>query len=307
MIPGGELSISVVIPAFNAERWIRDAIQSVLGQTEPPLECIVVDDGSTDRTGDEVRRFGGRVRLIRQSNAGVSAARNTGVEVAQADLVAFLDADDVWLPGKLAAQRRLFLTRPELGLVYCAYRLATEDLDPHGHLHYVAPDRALRNTLLLEPPIVWVSSTAVLPRHVLLEVGGFDEHLSTSADTDLAVRVASRLPVDGVGDPLVLYRQHHGQMHHDPEAMRRDMSHVYRWAFDESSPLPRNLRPLESRARANLETTLGLSYLGSGGWPRGVAHLVRAVRHDPSRTMELLTQSAARRWNAGERSRSRHD
>ena len=98
------MKISVVIPAYNAAAWIRRAVNSVLSQTRPADEIIVVDDGSTDGTGDIVRMYDGRVRLLQQANAGAAAARNTGILAATGDWIAFLDADDEWLPQKLQRQ-----------------------------------------------------------------------------------------------------------------------------------------------------------------------------------------------------------
>src|SRR5947209_13220762 len=97
-------SVSVIIPTYNHGRFIADAIESVLAQTYPVSEIIVVDDGSTDETQEVVEKFGEKVRYIEQANAGVSAARNTGIENSDGDLVAFLDADDTWLPEKIEKQ-----------------------------------------------------------------------------------------------------------------------------------------------------------------------------------------------------------
>ena len=108
MAEGG---ISCIVPVLNGERYLTEAIASVLTQTEPPLEIIVVDDGSTDRTVELARSFGDAVRLVRQEHRGVSAARNHGVRVARGELLAFLDADDLYLPRKLAQQRARPVTR----------------------------------------------------------------------------------------------------------------------------------------------------------------------------------------------------
>src|SRR5687768_12542943 len=111
--------VSVVIPAYNYGRFVGAAIESVLGQTFADFELVVVDDGSTDDTGDVVARYSdSRLRYIRKENAGLPAARNTGIRAGTADLVAFLDADDTWLPGKLAAQAPLFAADPGLVLVW---------------------------------------------------------------------------------------------------------------------------------------------------------------------------------------------
>jgi glycosyltransferase involved in cell wall biosynthesis len=106
--------VSCIVPVFNGERYLAEALDSVLGQTYRALEVIVVDDGSTDGTPAVVRTFGARVRCVTQPNAGLAAARNRGLAAATAELVAFLDADDLWLPEKIACQMERFRAHPEL-------------------------------------------------------------------------------------------------------------------------------------------------------------------------------------------------
>src|SRR4051794_5813716 len=110
-------AVSVVIPTYNYARFIERALVSVLGQTHRPAEVLVIDDGSTDETATVVDRYATRVRYLRQENSGVSAARNAGVESSTGDLVAFLDADDEWVPNKLELQVEALTKRPEAGLV----------------------------------------------------------------------------------------------------------------------------------------------------------------------------------------------
>jgi glycosyltransferase involved in cell wall biosynthesis len=117
-------SVSVVIPAYNAARFIGQAIESVFQQREAAanldLDVIVVDNASTDATCDCVQRdFGSKVRLLREPKPGAACARNTGIAVATAPLIAFLDADDLWLPGKLAEQCAALNARPDVSLVFC--------------------------------------------------------------------------------------------------------------------------------------------------------------------------------------------
>ena len=108
------ITVSAVIPAYNAGKYVGRAIESVLAQTRKADEIIVVDDGSTDDTAEVVERFGDAVRFIRQENAGASFARNTGIEAATSDWIAFLDADDEWLPNKLKLQTEHLERNPNL-------------------------------------------------------------------------------------------------------------------------------------------------------------------------------------------------
>ena len=106
-------SVSVIIPTFNRCGFLGRAVDSVLEQTGPSFELIVVDDGSTDTTFDLLAGYGDRIEMIRQSNLGVSAARNAGIRSARGEYIALLDSDDYWLPGKLETQHAFFRERPE--------------------------------------------------------------------------------------------------------------------------------------------------------------------------------------------------
>ncbi|MBI3978484.1 MAG: glycosyltransferase family 2 protein [Chloroflexi bacterium] len=125
MIPG---LVSVIIPTYNQAQYVGQAIESALGQTYGNTEIIVVNDGSTDEAFDVVARYGERVCQLVQSNAGLAAARNSGIRRARGEYIAFLDSDDVWLPGKLAAQMAVLRAMPDAGLVYAGYYLVDADL-----------------------------------------------------------------------------------------------------------------------------------------------------------------------------------
>lgn len=287
--------VSAVIPAYNCERFIAETIRSVLGQTYRDVECIVVDDGSTDGTARVVEAFGDRVRLVRQANAGPSRARNTGVAAARGEYVAFLDSDDAWLPEKLERQVPLLQSRPELGLVYTGIYFADETLTPTSVM--LPPDgrRALRNTLLLELPVIPLSMTGVMPTRAFHEVGGFDEQLSNASDWDFTCRVAAAFPVEGVQEPLALYRLHGAsQLHRNTRGMERDALATYRKMFD-GSALPGEVARLRRRAYANLHTTLALGYLRNRDFRRSGEHLVAAVRSHPARFVGLLSTLAGKR------------
>jgi glycosyltransferase involved in cell wall biosynthesis len=110
------LRVSCIVPVYNGERFLAEALDSILAQTHRPFEIIVIDDGSTDGTPEVIAGYAGRVRYQRQENAGVAAARNAGLELASGELIAILDADDLWHPEKLARQSARFEARPELGI-----------------------------------------------------------------------------------------------------------------------------------------------------------------------------------------------
>ena len=290
----GSLTVSVVIPAYNSEAYVADAIRSVLEQEVGDLECIVVDDGSTDSTGEIAKGFD-RVRYVRQGNSGVSAARNRGIGEARGESVAFLDADDAWLPAKLA--RQLDVLRgggPDVGLVYCGLYETDEELNVLSERTAPEAEAALRNTLLMEPPVVSISQTGLVPRDVLDEVGGFDTRLSTSADTEMVLRIGRRYRLVGVPEPLVLYRTHGSQMSSNPDAMEHDMEIILDEFFSDRA-LPGHLRSLERRARANLHLAVGGARWAVGERSRGARDLGAAFRSHPLRTLSILGGGFRRR------------
>lgn len=293
-------TVSVVIPTYNAGDFVVDAIRSVLAQTYANVECTVVDDGSTDRTPQILSDFGS-IRVIRQENRGVSAARNRGIAESRGELIAFLDSDDVWLPNKLAKQVDALADQPaNVGLVYCGMFETDASLNV---LHERgAPDvtTALRNSLLMEPPVVSVSQTGLIPRPVLEDVGGFDPRLSTSADSDMAVRIGFRFDYVCIAEPLVLYRTHPGQMSHSAGAMEHDMELVLHKAF--SSPgLSPDLRRLRRRAYANLRLAIGGSYLADGDRGKAASQLVRALILHPPRAASVMAAGLVKRLRRGDR------
>ena len=205
--------VSVVIPTFNYGRFLQRAIDSVLAQTYSPLECIVVDDGSTDETAQVLSRYGDRVQAIRQANLGVSRARNTGIRASRGDFVALLDADDAWAPAKIASQVEMLLADPELGVVGCASELVGDGGPPRAvrvrQVPRDLPDR-LRRLATREAWVEGSCSGAMVPRRVLDEVGLFDEALQAGEDWDLWLRIAARHRVGNVTSAALVSISRHG-------------------------------------------------------------------------------------------------
>ncbi len=194
--------VSVVIPTHNRAWSLRDAVDSVLDQEYAPFELLVIDDGSTDETPALLAEYGDRIRVLRQTNRGVSAARNRGIAAANGILVAFLDSDDRWLPGKLATQAAFFAEHPEARICQ------TEELWVRNGVR-VNPRRRhrKRSGMIFEPSLALclVSPSAVMVRRSLFdEIGLFDESLPACEDYDLWLRVARRHPVHLVDKPLIV-------------------------------------------------------------------------------------------------------
>ena len=209
------MEISAVIPAYNSERTIGRAIESVLNQSRPADEIIVVDDGSTDSTGAVVGTFGDNVTLIRQENAGASVARNTGIKTAKGDWIAFLDADDEWLPEKLKAHSEHLERQPALKWTYSNFYRKESSLE-QLQLAHVSPN--LTQRLITESfddylqaysngGYAW-TSTLLIRRDVFDTVGWFEPGMKRGQDNDLWFRIAYRYPRIGyVPEPLAIYHR----------------------------------------------------------------------------------------------------
>lgn len=200
-------AVSVIISTYNRGWAIADAIDSVLAQTHADFELIVVDDGSTDHTGDILARYGSKAIVIRQDNRGVSAARNAGIDAASGKLIALLDSDDLWLPQKLASQVAFFSTRPE------ALICQTEETWIRNGVRVNPKKRHLKPSGMIFRPsldLCLVSPSAVMMRRRLFDlVGRFDESLPACEDYDLWLRVSSQYPVYLIDKPLIVKRGGH--------------------------------------------------------------------------------------------------
>jgi glycosyltransferase involved in cell wall biosynthesis len=194
--------VSAVITVYNGEAVLRRSIESVLRQTVPVAELIVVDDGSTDGTPDVARSYGDRVTYLRQDNRGVAAARNAGLSRAAAPWVAFLDDDDEWLPEKIERQHAALHRDPQAAASYTA--LWFHQLDGTAVREHL-PRSDLPRVMRLRNP--FPPSVMMARRDALLELGGFDERLrgASCEDWDLNVRLLSRFRVLDVDEPLTNY------------------------------------------------------------------------------------------------------
>lgn len=199
--------VSVVVPTFNRAGQLAQAIDSVLAQTYPHWELIVVDDGSQDETPRLLATYSQRIRTIRQENRGVSAARNRGILAAGGEFIALLDSDDYWLPDKLAAQVALFRQHPALMLCQ------TEEIwvrkgrrvNPKTR-HRKFAGMIFEKTL----PLCLISPSSVMLRRALLdEAGLFDETLPACEDYDLWLRITWKYPVGLIETPLIVKRGGH--------------------------------------------------------------------------------------------------
>ncbi len=217
-------TVDVIIPAFNAAKFLPAAIESVIAQTFDDWQIVLVDDGSTDATAEIVAPFldllGSQVKYIKQPNRGVSAARNTAILASTSEFLALLDADDVWLPFRLSESLKILVDRPNAGI---AYGLLT-NIDSEGrpgsswggnrnHAEgHIAPYIYMRSVELPSPTITF-------RRKCVDAVGLFDESLKITEDRDLWLRIAQRYEVAFIPKVLAFYRSSPGSLTTDPKRM----------------------------------------------------------------------------------------
>lgn len=268
--------VSVVIPNYNYARFLPEAIDSVLAQTYGQIEIIVVDDGSSDGSREVLESYGDRITAILQQNAGVSAARNSGVSRSRGEFLAFLDADDAWLPAKIERQVAAF-NDDETGLVH----VGMVEIDGSGNSlsertdgrEGVVSDALLR----FEGSVVLGGGSGLMvPRRVFDEVAGFDTRLSTSADWDMFYQVSSRYRVSFVPEILLKYRVHSSNMHGNIAAMEHDMLIGFEKAFAGGNTAERR------KCYGNLHKMLAGSYFRSGKYGDFARNAFKSIVNRPS-------------------------
>jgi glycosyltransferase involved in cell wall biosynthesis len=282
-------AVSVIVTAYNEEQHIAEALESVLEQTFRDFEIVVIDDGSTDRTSEIVREYAQQervpIRYLYQSNSGQPAARNRGIRNAQGSYVAFLDADDMWLPSKLKRQMQYLRSSPGLAWVYCdAYRFDSVT----GRTRQLASQgQRLHKGDVLRPLLLGnfiVSVTPVVRRDVFEEVGYFQESSSVRGgggeDWDMWLRIAARYPAGVVRAPL-------GKSRQDPQSMTgaMDLNHAMQGRMEivrrTVRAHPERTADLRSRAVANVQANIGRRALDRENRRQARRLLGKALRRDP--------------------------
>jgi glycosyltransferase involved in cell wall biosynthesis len=206
-------TVTALIPTYNSETYICDAVDSVLAQTFPVREIIVVDDGSTDRTQEVLAKYKTKIKYIRQVNAGPPAARNAGIARATGEFIALLDSDDLWVPQKLQLQMEYIDKHPECGLVYTDMKtfddtgIIEESVKMSRNL--TLPSGRIFPQMFVET--LFQTSAVLIRKSCIDRVGGFDTSLRMGDDYEFFLRIARHYELGYVDEPLVLYRQHPSQ------------------------------------------------------------------------------------------------
>jgi glycosyltransferase involved in cell wall biosynthesis len=226
--------VSVVIPAYNAERYIGEAIESVLSQTYSPLELIVVDDGSSDRTAELAAAYSGAT-VIAQENSGPSAARNRGAAAARGEFLAFHDSDDAMTPDKLAVQVGHLLDNPEVGCVLARQELLVE---PGAELPFWVEGSKVSTVMPPRPPELADEPavhpmTMVVRREVFEQVGAFDESMRAAEDFDWMLRASEAgIEIARLSTILLRRRVHAESLTQDAAAGRAGLFRAFKGRID---------------------------------------------------------------------------
>ena len=286
--PSKSPQISVIIPAYNCDRYIGQAVESILHQTYSSYEIIVIDDGSQDKTREVLEPYQANIRYVYQHNQGVSAARNHGIELARGEFVAFLDADDLFFPDTLAAQLAVFEANPGLGIVHSGWRRINQagetliDVRPWE----TVPELNLESWLRWKP--LGTMGTLMFRRDGLERVGGFEPGLTHAEDVDLILRLALKgCEAEWLRQSTVCYRQH------DRNTMRDGISQAksINWVLDRffgQPDIPVDIRLIENWVRYS---TLVWSswYLYYTGFPQEmVRYLQKSWAYTPFLGMETV-------------------
>ncbi len=290
--------ISVVIPARDAGQYLCESLDSVLAQSVPPLEIIAVDDGSQDDTQAILAAYAPRVRCLKLDGRGAAGGPNAAPEICQGDLVAFLDADDAWLPERLELGLAALQRAPEAPLQYSDALVIQDGLiAPGTYLRGRRPLRSDLSCLLLDN---FIGTSTVMTRRVaLLQSGGFDESLWIAHDYDLWLRVLERADGTLVDRPMVRYRNHSGGIGQDAiRAQLETIAVVERWGSQAPSRRLSTLhyflgRQLLDAGRFEEARSAFLSSLGHGPWELRVLAFVAACQLG-DRAAAALARAAGR-------------
>ncbi|NET60616.1 MAG: glycosyltransferase [Symploca sp. SIO2E6] len=276
-------TISVIIPAYNAENTIKETINSVLKQTFTDFELLVINDGSQDSTLEVISSVSdSRIRVFSYSNAGVCAARNRGIAEATGEYLSFIDADDLWTPDKLEAQLAALQANPEAAVAYSW----TDWIDESGQ--FLRPGSHIKSngnvySELLFRDFVASGSNPLIRKEALTQVGGFDESLTPAADWEMWLRLAAKYEFVNVPAAQILYRVSPNSMSANIWQMETESLEIIDRAFAQGSESLQNLKKQVLGERYKYLTLKAVE--GKLERKRGLSaarFFWQAIRYDPS-------------------------
>jgi glycosyltransferase involved in cell wall biosynthesis len=284
-------TLSVVIPCFNSGRFVAEAISSVLRQSLKVNELVVVDDGSSDNTREELQAFASEanVAIIHQRNTGPSGARNTGILATTSELVGFLDSDDRWHPDKARKHLTFFEAHPESDLTYSGWRTVNEDGQWTGRTNLGARREPSFESLLISN-FTGSASTVVARRSAFVTAGLFDEGLRSNVDLDMWLRVAAIRDgnIGHIPEALVDWRERHGQITGDWRRMWVGWQRVLQKA--------EALRPSSVERVRQVAIASQLRYITYLAWRQGASKDARSLLWRAVKTSPFTVATDPRAW-----------
>lgn len=284
--------VSVIIPAYKAERFIEETITSVIKQSYTCLECIVINDGSPDKLGTIVRRLrneDSRITYIRQENGGVSSARNHGFKLSKGEYICFLDADDIWLPNRVEKMLALFqLLTKDYGLIHSDISHIDENSKFLGIVQSGLSDRVLNDLLLLKECVIPAPSSIMLRRETIENIGLFNLELSNAADYEFFLRVADTCKVKRIPEVLSYYRVHSSNMSANIKLIEKDQLLAFKIA--KKNNLFKN-KMFKNHCYSNMYMSLAASFIVDNKmYFLGLKYLAKSIYAYPKNISNLLSK-----------------
>ena len=282
--------ISIIIPAYNAEKYITETINSVLNQTYTDWELIIIDDGSTDNTAKIIKQFcekDDRIKYYYQENGGVSSARNLGIEKAEGNIIAFLDADDIWLENNLSEKNKVLSENEDVNWVFSQIihfsqekEIVDNNVEDINNLNWL-------NSLLLWKGEVKTTPSNIIVKRKCLESGiRFDTSLSTAADQDFCIQLASNFKGRYIDESLVRYRVLEESMSRNIVVMEKDHISVFKKAA--KNKLFKSFW-FKQQCFSNLYWILAGSWWKDGNnKKRGLYFIIKALLANPFSIIKIL-------------------
>jgi glycosyltransferase involved in cell wall biosynthesis len=295
---GGRASVSVVVPAYNAEDTILETIQSIRRQTFADFEILVIDDGSTDGTLARLQTVrDSRLRIFSYPNAGLPAARNRGIEKSLGEFISFIDADDLWTSDKLELQLRALRQRPEAAIAYSW----TVFIDHRSHFLFAKEGARFEGYVysdLLRHCFIASGSNIFVRKSCAVAVGGFDASIVSAQDWDFCLRVAARWPFALVPRYQILYRISERTMSADSERAERGCLRVCDNAFRQTPGLPVRIR---RESLSNVKQYVAFLYLsrtpGLDSHKKAGRKLAECIRLYPRTLLTRKTWNLLLTWS----------
>ena len=274
-------SVTAIIPTYNYGHFVCEAVDSVLAQDYPEMECVVVNDGSTDDTMERLQPYEDRITIIDQENRGLCGARNAGIRAAKGDYVAFLDSDDQWMPHKISRQMEYML---ENGFEASATIGPEGSIPPEGPLDFA-------DCCFYGPGF---GSTGVVKKSLFDEVGMFDEELRSVEDREMMLRIArTGRRIGLLYEDLAIIRKHPDNMSNSAERMEKNFQTVIDKVF--SWPEARTRYALRARAQSFVYEDATWTYFCQGQRLKALDRMLRAMALWPLPTGRYYPRPGMRR------------